>query len=205
MSRIVPNIELQGQAGAVGSPNQWTARAPIVCATRRGVLTAAEPLSLGVVAAAVAAVVAPETRASTTTLVNSTQLQAAIPTAGTYAFKIIAYLYSTTAVTDGVTANVNYSGNFTAAGSYYGGYASYTGGLTNVQPAEVSSTVNSANSALTSITLGTNAAAPSVQAIEGTLVATGAGTLAYAFAQSVSGSDTCNLALGSYMTVTRVA
>ena len=39
MSRIVPNIELQGQAGAVGSNNEWKPSQVIVTGSRRGVLT----------------------------------------------------------------------------------------------------------------------------------------------------------------------
>ena len=146
-----------------------------------------------------------EQRTSTTTLTNSTQLTVAIPAAGTYRVELHAYLYSTTAVTDGVTANMNYSGTFTAIGSYYGGYAIYTGGLTAVQNEEFSATVNNANTQLTSITLGTNSAQPSSHVLTGNLIATGAGTLAYAFAESVSGVDTCNLGVGSYMTVTQLS
>jgi len=39
MSRIVPNIELQGQAGAVGSNNEWKPGQVVVTGSRRGVLT----------------------------------------------------------------------------------------------------------------------------------------------------------------------
>ena len=39
MSRIVPNIELQGQAGAVGSNNEWQPNQVIVTGSRRGVIT----------------------------------------------------------------------------------------------------------------------------------------------------------------------
>ena len=198
MSRLVPNIELQGQASNPGGANEWVANQPIVTGVRRGVLTNALLLNK------LAAAVAPETRASTTTLTNSTQLQATLNGAGTYAFRVVVYAYNTTAVTGGITANVNYSGNFTAAGSYYGGYAVFTGGLAAVQPAEVSTTVNNANTALTSTTLGIVAAAPSVYVLEGTLIATGAGVLAFAFAQSANDADTVNLAVGSYMTVNRL-
>ena len=38
MSRIVPNIELQGQAGGSGN-NEWIGNQVIVTGTRRGVLT----------------------------------------------------------------------------------------------------------------------------------------------------------------------
>ena len=39
MSRIAPKIDLQGQAGAVGSNNEWAPGRVIVTGTRRGVIT----------------------------------------------------------------------------------------------------------------------------------------------------------------------
>ena len=39
MSRLVPNIELQGNAGQAGLANEWQAGVPIVCGVRRGVIT----------------------------------------------------------------------------------------------------------------------------------------------------------------------
>lgn len=47
MTRLVPNIELQGQASNPGGPNEWTPGAPIICATRRGVLTTGSKTLLG--------------------------------------------------------------------------------------------------------------------------------------------------------------
>jgi hypothetical protein len=143
-----------------------------------------------------------ETRTSTIVLTNSTQLVIAVPAAGTYAIELVAYVYSTTAVTDGITANLNYSGTFTAVGSYYGGYIINTGGLTAIQNAEVSAAVGTANTQMTSVLLGINSAQPSSYHIRGNLIATGAGTFAFAFAESVSGVDTCNLGVGSYLTLT---
>lgn len=149
-----------------------------------------------------------ETRSSTTTLTNSTQLTYAIPGAGTYEFEVVVFSYFTTAVTDGITANVNYSGTFTAVGSYLCG--SFTNGTTTdtgIQPVEISATVNNALAGLTLATYGASvsSATPAVHKIKGNLIATGTGTLAFAFAQSTSGVDTANLGVGSYMTVTQLS
>jgi hypothetical protein len=118
------------------------------------------------------------------------------------------YSYFTTAVTDGITANVNYSGTFTAVGSYLDGWLmNGTTTTTGIQPVEVSSTVNNALAGLTMATYGASVAAatPAVYMLRGNLIATGAGTLAFAFAQSTSGVDTTNLGVGSYMKVTQLS
>lgn len=149
-----------------------------------------------------------ETRTSTVTLTNSTQLTYAIPGAGTYAFEIVVFSYFTTAVTDGITANVNYSGTFTAAGSYlYGDLMNGTTTTTGIQPVEISSTVNNALAGLTMATYGAGVAVatPAVHFLKGNLIATASGTLAFAFAQSTSGVDTTNLGVGSWMTVTQLS
>jgi hypothetical protein len=144
-----------------------------------------------------------ETRTSTTVLSNSTQLAYALGP-GTYAFELCAYLYSSTAGTDGLTANVNFSGSFTAVGSYYGGYALYTTPAF-IQNAEVAAAVTTANANLTTVLLGTNTAVPSALHLKGNLIATTAGTLAFAFAESVSGVDTANLGVGSWMILTQLS
>jgi hypothetical protein len=149
-----------------------------------------------------------EQRSSTTTLTNSTQLTYAIPAAGTYEFELEVFSYFTTAVTDGITANVNYSGTFTTVGSYLEGYfMNGTTTTTGVQPVEVSATVNNALAGLTLATYGAGVApaTPAIHRIKGNLIATGAGTLAFAFAQSTSGVDTANLGVGSYMKVTQLS
>jgi hypothetical protein len=149
-----------------------------------------------------------ETRSSTTTLTNSTQLTYAIPAAGTYAFEIVVFSYFTTAVTDGITANVNYSGTFTAVGSYlYGDLMNGTTTTLGIQPVEISATVNNALAGLTMATYGASVAAatPAAHFIKVNLIATGTGTLAFAFAQSTSGVDTTNLGVGSWMTVTQLS
>jgi hypothetical protein len=149
-----------------------------------------------------------EQRTSTVTLTNSTQLTYNIPAAGTYEFELGIFSYFTTAVTDGITANVNYSGTFTAVGSYLEGYfMNGTTTTTGIQPVEVSATVNNALAGLTLATYGAGVApaTPAIHRIKGNLVATGTGTLAFAFAQSTSGVDTANLGVGSYMKVTQLS
>ena len=149
-----------------------------------------------------------EQRTSTTTLTNSTQLTYAVPGAGTYAFEIVVFSYFTTAVTDGITANVNYSGTFTAVGSYVTGLVmNGTTTPTGIQPVEISATVNNALVGMTLLTYGASVAAatPACHILKGNLIATGAGTLAFAFSQSTTGVDTTNLGVGSYMTVTQLS
>jgi hypothetical protein len=72
---------------------------------------------------------------------------------------------------------------------------------------EISATVNNALAGLTLATYGASvtSAAPAAHKIKGNLIATGAGTLAFAFAQAVSGVDTSNLGVGSYMKVTQLS
>lgn len=150
-----------------------------------------------------------ETRASTTTLTNSTQLAYAIPGPGTYALRLVVYFYATTAGTNGITANVNYSGTFTAVGSYINGY--FTNGTTTttgIQPTQISATVNNALAPFTIAATGSiSSATPCMYVIEGELIATvtSLGTLAFAFAQNSSGTNTANLGVGSYMTVTQLS
>jgi hypothetical protein len=149
-----------------------------------------------------------EQRTSTTTLTNSTQLAYAIPGAGTYAFEALVFSYFTTAVTDGITANVNYSGTFTAVGSYVTGLVmNGTTTTLGIQPVEISSTVNNALAGMTLATYGASvtSATPAVHILKGNLIATGAGTLAFAFAQGTTGIDSTNLGVGSYMTVTQLS
>jgi hypothetical protein len=207
MSRIVPNIELQGQASNPGGPNEWAAGENIVTAVRRGVLTNAQPLAVGS-PSKIAVATAIETRTSTTVVANSTQLAVPLPGPGTYKFKVVAFSYFTTAVTDGFTGNVNYSGSFTAVGSYVTGYLmNGTTTTTGVQPAEIAAAATTVIAGLTLATYGASVAAatPAVHVLEGTLIATASGTLAFAFAQDVSGVDTTNLGVGSTLEVIRVA
>jgi len=208
----------QGPQGAAGAPgasggagfgilyqeitleDQWPQGVPgsLGPTTIMGLTTIGDSVGRGL--AIVKRATAIETRTSTIVLSNSTQLAAPLAP-GTYAFELCVYLYSSTAGTDGLTANVNFSGSFTAVGSYYGGYALYTTPAF-IQNAEVALAVTTANANLTTVLLGTNTAVPSALHLKGNLIATSAGTLAFAFAESVSGVDTANLGVGSWMRVT---
>ncbi|MFI5397606.1 MAG: hypothetical protein ACHQ9S_18875 [Candidatus Binatia bacterium] len=145
-----------------------------------------------------------ETRTSTTTLSNSTQLTFAVPGAGTYAFRAVIFVYATTATADGIAWNVNYSGTFTAAGSYLLGYTinnGVMGALTAQEIPAAATTASYSLAALSSIAVAT----PTTIVLEGNLIATASGTFAFAFAQVVSGVDTANLGVGSYMTVKQLS
>jgi len=148
-----------------------------------------------------------ETRTSNTTVANSTQLTYAIPVAGTYEIDLMVFFYATTAGTNGITANVNYSGTFTAVGSYIDGYfMNGTTTTTGVQPAAISTTTTAVIAGLTiSATGSTNSATPCVYRLKGTLIATGTGTLAFAFAQNTSGTNTTNLGVGSFLKVKQLS
>lgn len=148
-----------------------------------------------------------EQRTSTIVLTNSTQLTFDIPAAGTYEYELLVFSYFTTAATNGIAANVNYSGTFTLVGSYLTGfYMNGTATTTGVQPVQVSTVVNNILAALTIATYGASVAAatPAVHYLKGTLIATGAGTLAFAFAQASSGVNSANLGVGSWMKVTQL-
>jgi hypothetical protein len=148
-----------------------------------------------------------EQRTSTTVLVNSNQLTYAIRAAGTYALKLVVYVFASTATTDGITANVNYSGTFTTPGSYITGYLmNGSTAVVGIQPAAIAAAVTTAIAGLTLATLTPiSSATPAVYVLEGTLIATGAGTLAFAFAENLTGLDSANLGVGSYMTVKQLS
>ena len=144
----------------------------------------------------------PETRQNTTALSNSTQLTVSVPAAGTYAFRLVAFVYGTTAITDGITYNVNYSGTFTAVGSYCGGYY-ITTALVVQTATEINSTVT--GYLYSNVFSSISSATPDMIVLEGTLIATSSGTFAFAFAQATSGIDTANLGVGSYLTLMQIS
>ena len=120
------------------------------------------------------------------------------------------FSYFTTAVTDGITANVNYSGTLLRRSAPTCNWACVMNGTTTtlgIQPVEISSTVNNALAGMTLATYGASvtSATPAVHILKGNLIATGAGTLAFAFAQGTTGIDSTNLGVGSYMTVTQLS
>jgi hypothetical protein len=155
-------------------------------------------VSVGATAATYKVAAATETRTSTTTLSNSTQLTAAIAAAGTYAVKALLFTFGGGG---GMTANVNYSGTFTANSSMMQGNIGPSGTTeadTNFQIASAVTTSLLGNS-----TNGTNAI-PQTFVFDGTLTATGAGTLAVAFSQFASNAAATTLGIGSYMQITKI-
>lgn len=148
-----------------------------------------------------------ETRTSTVVLTNSASLQIPIDAAGTYAFHAVIYFHETTSGANGITANMNYSGTFTAPGSYVtGSLMNGSTAVVGIQPAAIVAAVGTAIPGLTLATITPlSAATPGVYVLDGTLIATAAGTLAFAFAQNSSGTNTTNVDVGSYLTVDQLA
>lgn len=140
---------------------------------------------------------ADEPRTSTVVLTNDSTLIYAIPAAGTYEFEFIAFV-TVGANGIGIDANVNFSGSF-GAGSYINlGTLSTTDNGQNV-----SATVNNAQLAL-GIASNT-AASPYMVMLKGSIVATGAGTLGFAYSQNISNATPTIVKAGSYMRVAKMA
>jgi hypothetical protein len=137
-------------------------------------------------------------RASTTTPSNDPDLTFSITLAGTYAFK--GWIPWSSTANAGMNLNVNYSGTFTAGGSYLGvsnlsTVGPFTGSLVQVTAAPSTSLVSAS---------GTTGANVQGFTIQGSITATGAGTLAFAWAQNASSVTATNVIQGAYMIVTRV-
>lgn len=137
-------------------------------------------------------------RASTVTLTNDPDLAIAIAAAGTYEVQMVVYVYNTGSATIGAQLGVNYSGTFTAASSV----VSFLGG---VSPLAGSGGITAAvNSALVAGNCGSAINTGSALLITGVLTATGAGTVALAWAQNSSNATATNVGAGSYMIVTKI-
>lgn len=140
-------------------------------------------------------------RNTTTTLANDPDLTIALLAAATFSFEICAFCNGTTTGTQGIAANVNYSAGFTAAGSN----ASV---LLTPTPSFFVSAVQSTVTGSGGIQIGTivvAGAGASILLLKGSLVATAAGTIAFAWAQSSSSANNTNVLQGSYMTVTQLS
>lgn len=137
------------------------------------------------------------TRVSTTTLTNDTVFTVAIPGPGTYQFRIDSVLANAAGVANGIQYNINCSCTFTTGS--YGGYGAFAGPLSTQQGNTVSSTVtgSTANSG------NLNASATGAGGVQGTIIATGAGTLALSWAQSASNASAMLIGNGS-MFVNRI-
>lgn len=138
-------------------------------------------------------VTALESRTSTTVPANSIYLTYAIPGAGTYRIRALGAI--ATAGTGGLSANLNFSGTSTSSVvdlSFGGGSLSGFGG--------------SIASATTTVQITGNGNSNNwILVADATLIATGAGTVAVAFAQGTSNVSPVSLAVGSTMTVERIA
>lgn len=128
-------------------------------------------------------------RASTTTVSNDTNLHVAIPAAGVYNFTVT--LVAAIGGANGIDFNINYSGSFTASGSTYSAVFSASTASPNPQAA-LAYTVAAATS--TATILSTLAADSIV--ITGTLIATGAGTLALGWGPNSSNATPSTVSNG---------
>jgi hypothetical protein len=133
------------------------------------------------------------TRNNTATLTNDPDLTYAIPVAGTYKIEVLAGVLTSSA---GMSFNLNYSG--TMSNSAYSAIIS-SGSLTAAaNSSTVSTTVNNALNAFA-------AAAQATIILEAVIVASGTGTVAFAWAQQSAIAANLTLPAGSSMIVTRIA
>ena len=140
-----------------------------------------------------------ETR-NTTTCTNSSNLTLSIANSGTYQIDAVLITYSSTSTAgQGYRFSVNYSGTYTAASSVSIGMGSST---TPNQPFPIQSSAVCSNYQDTTEAVSTT---PKIVHFKGTLVATGAGTLAIGFSENTG--DVVNLATlgtGSYLSAARM-
>lgn len=140
-------------------------------------------------------------RVSTTTLTNDPDLAYTIPGAGTYEFE--AYVKLTGAASNtGIGSNINYSGTFTANASGWVSIRCFNGGIATDTETGVSATVN--NNLRSGVVLSISAI-NDYALFKGTLTATGAGTLAFAWAQNTNSANSSTARAGSYLKVTQLS
>jgi hypothetical protein len=140
------------------------------------------------------------TRSTVTVLANDPDLVYAIPIAGTYAYELIAYPVQSLAGSVGIGCNINYSGTFTALGSLC---ISDGLGTTVAAPA-----VPGTTGTLTTSTLNIgafNSVNNGFVRFRGTILATGTGTLGFAWAQFTSSATTLTINAGSSLIITRLS
>lgn len=140
-------------------------------------------------------------RASTTTVANDPDLTYAITAAGTYRFEVQVNLDGDSGGTQGIDANVNYSGT-QANGTrmVYGGYINGSSlGTVNVAVAATVAAVTTAQGDVSATNYS------NTLRFVGTLIASTAGTLAFAWAQNASETDALIVRAGSFMTITRLS
>ena len=117
---------------------------------------------------------------------------------GTYRFRAVVFYQTAGVAAIGISVGANYSGTYTIASSPVTGTVAgtgFAGGLV-------------ANVATTSIVGSTAPGAtgsPSVAILEGTLVATGSGSLAISFSQNASNATATTLMIGSYLEIVQAS
>jgi hypothetical protein len=185
-----------GPGVQAGAPTGGDKGAGTINAT--GLFVNGTAVSTGATATLVAVKAAVTARSLTTTPANDPDLTIAIPGAGTYAIEAFISHYNATP-SFGISCNLNYSGTYTANSSLVD-YA------TNGVPTAATNLIASA--VATSQLAGNTGSALGIFApllITATLVATGAGTVAFSWAQSSSNASATNVGAGSYMTATKIA
>lgn len=136
----------------------------------------------GVVALGRIVVKQPSTTArATVTLSNDAVFTAAIPGAGTYQFRLDSSAQNNGIAGAGIVYNINFSGTFTTG--MFAGYGAFEGGTLGASGALISSTVAGSSANVTTINFGAGGSADA-GGIMGTLIATGAGTLALSWAST---------------------
>lgn len=133
------------------------------------------------------------TSRTTTTASNDPELQVSILAAGSYLIEGVVYAWGTTTTTQGIQANLNYSGTFTAASS------PWATSNTSISASPTTGLLGFANL--------TSGAAPGAGqfALTAGLTPTGAGTLAFSWAQNSASANATNVGINSWIRVTRLA
>ena len=135
---------------------------------------------------------ADNSRTSTTTLTNDATLSYAIPGAGTYRIRAVVWVASGSG---GVAFNLNFSGSTSSSVVNYGSSFAGSSFFGNA----ISTTVNNPQVSAVSTQANGNVL------VEAVVTATGAGTLAVAWAQASSNAAATLFKVGSNMTVERIA
>jgi len=141
-------------------------------------------------------------RASNVTLANDPDLTYAVPAAGTYEIFLFAQIAGVTSGAAGMAMNLNYSGTFTATSSN-----SFEWSLNAVLQATVFNTIKAAVTTIGQ-SLGTSLSTgvPSDYIMcRGTLIATGAGTVGFSWAQQSSNVNATRVMTGSFLRVTQLS
>jgi hypothetical protein len=138
-------------------------------------------------------------RNTTTTGVNDPDLTYAIPGAGTYDFECAIMAWGDVTGTQGLSANLNFSGSFLATANFYEMISGASVFITQ-------SVQSGPNVALTQFSANIGTAAPGQSfSIKGTVVTTGAGTFAFSWAQKTSSANNTNVGQGCYLKVTQLS